>query len=169
MAADTTIRSHPDLAHTVSLLVAQHGEIVFERCYRDSGVADLHCAHSVTKSFISTIVGILAGDGLLSLDDRGHWNSDRVLNEGYVRTATSPLLEGGPPERCGYGLLWWVADSASPPHYFAGGYGGQYIMVVPELDLVAVTMGDADAMGRPPMGLVLRHLLCQQVVPAMVS
>jgi CubicO group peptidase (beta-lactamase class C family) len=307
LAADATIRSHPDLAHTVSLLVAQHGEIVFERCYRGSGVADLHCAHSVTKSFISTLVGIVAGDGLLSLDDpvsalvdapafdadpakaaitvrhlltmssglygdgwwdidelesrgepvlqaalaapvvapagwgflynngashvlsaviaaaagkptdevaadrlfgplgierwswptdpeghhwgcgglelsardmlklgqlylnRGRWVANRVVDESYVRTATSPLIEGGPPERCGYGLLWWVADRASPPHYFAGGYGGQYIMVVPDLDLVAVTMGDADAMDRPPMGLMLRHLLSQQVVPAMIS
>lgn len=306
LAADSAIRSNPDLAHTVSLLVAQHGEIVFERSYRDSGAADLHCAHSVTKSFISTLVGILAGEGLLSLDDpvsswvdapafrsnptkatitirhllnmssglyghgwwdidelegrgvpviegaleaplvappgwgflynngashvlsaviaaaagkptdgvaadrlfgplgieswswptdpQGHhwgcgsleltgwdllklgllylngglWNGDRVVDESYVRTATSPLMEGGPPERCGYGLLWWVADRASPPHYFAGGYGGQYIMVVPDLDLVAVTMGDADSMARPPMGLVLRHLLYEKVVPAMV-
>ena len=306
LAADSAIRSNPDLAHTVSLLVAQHGEIVFERCYRDSGAADLHCAHSVTKSFISTLVGILAGEGLLSVDDpvsswvdapafrshptkaaltvrhlltmssglyghgwwdiddlegrrvpvlegaleaplvappgwgflynngashvlsaviaaaagkptdevaadrlfgplgieswswptdpQGHhwgcggleltgrdllklgllylngglWNGDRVVDESYVRTATSPLMEGGPPERCGYGLLWWVADRASPPHYFAGGYGGQYIMVVPDLDLVAVTMGDADSMARPPMGLVLRHLLYEKVVPAMV-
>ena len=307
LAADATIRSHPDLAHTLSLLVAQHGEIVFERCYRNSGAADLHCAHSVTKSFISTLVGILAGEGLLSLDDpvswlvdapafrsnptkasltvrhlltmssglyghgwwdideiegrgapvlegaleaplvappgwgflynngashvlsaviaaaagkptdevaadrlfgplgierwswptdpQGHhwgcgglalgvrdllklgrlflncglWNGERVVDESYIRTATSPLMDGGLPERCGYGLLWWVADRASPPHYFAGGYGGQYIMVVPDLDLVAVAMGDADAMARPPIGLMLRRLLSQQVVPAMIS
>lgn len=69
LAADATIRSDPELAHTVSLLVAQQGEIVFERHYRGSGAADLHCAHSVTKSVISTLVGILAGEGLLSLDD----------------------------------------------------------------------------------------------------
>ena len=307
LAADATIRAHPDLAHTVGLIVAQHGEIVFEQYYRDSGPADLHCAHSVTKSFISTLVGTLAGDGLLSLGDpvsslvhapafrsdptraaitvrhlltmssglyghgwwdidelesrgvpvlegalqaplvappgwgflynngashvlsaviaaatgrptdgvaadrlfgplgierwswptdpEGHhwgcgslelaardllklgqlylnggfWNGATVIDESYVRTATSPLMEGGLPERCGYGLLWWVADRASPPHYFAGGYGGQYIMVVPDLDLVAVTMGDADVMGRPPTGLMLRHLLYQKVVPAMIS
>ena len=307
LAADATIRSDPDLAHTVSLLVAQHSEIVFERCYRDSGVADLHCAHSVTKSFISTLIGILAGEGLLSLHDpvsslvdapafrsdrtksaltikhlltmssglyghgwwdidelekrgspvlqaaleaplvappgwgflynngashvlsaviaaaagkptdqvaadrlfgplgierwswpsdpQGHhwgcggvelaardllklgqlylngglWKGDRVIDESYVRTATAPLMDGGLPERCRYGLLWWVADQAAPAHYFAGGYGGQYIMVVPDLDLVAVTMGDADAMAHPPMGLKLRNLLYQKVVPAMTS
>lgn len=52
----------------MSLLVAHHGEIVFERCYRGSVPADLHCAHSVTKSFTSTVVGILADDGLVCLD-----------------------------------------------------------------------------------------------------
>lgn len=42
-------------------------------------------------------------------------------------------------------------------------------MVVPDLDPVAVTMGDAGAMARPPMGLMLRHLLNDKVVPAMIS
>jgi hypothetical protein len=34
LAADATIRSHPDMAHTLALLVSHHGEIVFERHYR---------------------------------------------------------------------------------------------------------------------------------------
>lgn len=68
LAADARIRSHPDLAHTVNLLVAHHDEIVFERCYRGTGEGDIHSSHSVTKSFISTLVGMLVGDGLVSLD-----------------------------------------------------------------------------------------------------
>lgn len=306
LAADATIRSHPDLAHTTNLLVARHGEIVFERCYRDTGPTDLHSAHSVTKSFVSAVVGILAGDGLLSLDapiaslidapalrddptkagitvrhlltmssglyghgwwdidqletrrtpivegaleaplvaapgwgflynngashvlsaviesvtgkptadvaaerlfgplgierwnwptdPEGHhwgcgsleltagdllklgllylhggaWNGARVVEESYVRTATSPLLEGGPPEFCGYGLLWWVADRATPPHFLACGHGGQYIVVVPELDMVVVTMADADAVARPK-GFLLRQLVHQTILPAMIS
>ena len=40
LAAGATIRSHPDLAHTLNLLVASRGEIVFERCYRGSVPAD---------------------------------------------------------------------------------------------------------------------------------
>lgn len=48
--------------------MAHHGEIVFERYYRRCGQADLRCVHSVTKSFISTLVGILVTDGLVALD-----------------------------------------------------------------------------------------------------
>lgn len=68
MAADACIRSNPDLAHTLNLIVAHHGEIVFERYYRDSGPDALHTVHFVTKSFTSTLVGILAGAGLVDLD-----------------------------------------------------------------------------------------------------
>ena len=68
VAADREIRSHPDLAHNLSLVVAQHGDVVFERYYRRARPTDPHLVHSVTKSVTSTLVGILAGDGLLSLD-----------------------------------------------------------------------------------------------------
>ena len=90
----------------------------------------------------------LAGRDLLKLGllylAGGLWNGGRIVDEGYVRTATSPLLPGGPPEICGYGFLWWVADRGHAPRYFAGGYGGQYVVVVPDLDLVVVTMADVD-------------------------
>lgn len=101
--------------------------------------------------------------GLLYLGG-GTWNGRRVVDEAYVRTATSPLLPGGPPEGCGYGLLWWVADRAPIPYYFAGGYGGQYVIVVPSLDLVALTLADGDA--PRPVGGLLRQLVVRTVVPA---
>ena len=302
-AADACIRSDPYLAHTLNLIVAHHGEIVFERYYRDSGPDVQHTIHSVTKSFTSTLVGILAGGGLVDLDapvsslvaapafdddpvkaaitvrhlltmssglyghgwwdidelaDRGvaavegaidaplvgppgwgflynngashvlsaviekvtgaptagvaaerlftplgienwrwptdpqgrhwgcgglqlagrdvlklgllylaggRWNGHQVIGQKYVGTATSPLMAGGPPEFCGYGLLWWVADRADPPLYFAAGHGGQYVVVVPALDLVVVTMADADAVARPK-GMPLRRLVMDVIVPA---
>ena len=39
----------------------------------------------------------------------------------------------------GYGYGWWSREFAGYETYFAWGYGGQYIFVVPELDLVVVT------------------------------
>ena len=40
-----------------------------------------------------------------------------------------------------YGMLWWVSD-AEPAAYFAWGYGGQLVYVVPSLELVVVTTTD---------------------------
>jgi CubicO group peptidase (beta-lactamase class C family) len=38
-----------------------------------------------------------------------------------------------------YGYGWWIRDLAGYDAYYAWGFGGQYIFVVPEIDLVVVT------------------------------
>ena len=66
---------------------------------------------------------------------------------------------------CSYGMLWWVDHSAASPRYLAGGWGGQYVLVVPELDLVIVTTADSYAVPRP-LGYLLRRLAQQTIIPA---
>ena len=41
-----------------------------------------------------------------------------------------------------YGYGWWIRRSGEHAVYFAWGYGGQYIFIVPELELVMVTTSD---------------------------
>ncbi len=55
--------------------------------------------------------------------------------------------------------------SAASPRYLAGGWGGQYVLVVPELDLVIVTTADSYAVPRP-LGFLLRRLAQQTIIPA---
>ena len=43
-----------------------------------------------------------------------------------------------------YGYGWWVRDFAGEETCFAWGYGGQYVFVIPDLDLVIVTTSSAD-------------------------
>ena len=43
-----------------------------------------------------------------------------------------------------YGYLWWVYEIGNYEACFAWGYGGQYIFVLPELDLVLVTTSSPD-------------------------
>lgn len=43
-----------------------------------------------------------------------------------------------------YGFGWWVHDIAGYDTCFAWGYGGQYIFVVPDLDLVVATTSSPD-------------------------
>lgn len=46
-----------------------------------------------------------------------------------------------------YGYLWWIVPEAAEPLYFAWGFGGQYVVVVPELHLVVVTTNDWRGVG----------------------
>ena len=69
--------------------------------------------------------------------DGGTWQGRRILSRDFVAQASAPLHDLNMIQ---YGYLWW---SISYPYknrqiraYFAGGNGGQAIMVVPELDLV---------------------------------
>ena len=43
-----------------------------------------------------------------------------------------------------YGYLWWVHEIGNYEACFAWGYGGQYIFVLPELELVLVTTSSPD-------------------------
>ena len=56
------------------------------------------------------------------------------MDESFVARTVSPR-EG---DRS-YGYGWWIRDLAGFPTYYAWGYGGQFIFVVPDLDLVIVT------------------------------
>ena len=71
----------------------------------------------------------------------GVYDGHRVLAQEFVQAATRAQTRGGGPEGAAYGYLWWTAQEPVP-HFFAGGYAGQSLTVIPELGLVAVTTGD---------------------------
>ena len=77
----------------------------------------------------------------------GEWDGRRIVSEEWVRTSTSPVVGDVAPDNdrpdAGYGYQWWVpAQEHGETRIFAGnGYGGQFIHVVPEHDLVSVFNG----------------------------
>jgi CubicO group peptidase (beta-lactamase class C family) len=104
----------------------------------------------------------MARVGLLMLG-QGSWAGQQVVSREWARKITSlvtPLNEMNPPElrslgtgsRWGYGYMWWVWDAPNSPGPFEGAYtgmgaGGQYITVLPKLDMVIAHKTD---MGQPP-------------------
>ncbi len=84
----------------------------------------------------------LAKIGYLYLKD-GVWDGKRILPEGWARTSTQPLVSTN-EEPFRYGYQWWVLPRSGPrPHdaFVAWGYGGQLLIVVPDLELIAVFTG----------------------------
>jgi CubicO group peptidase (beta-lactamase class C family) len=70
-----------------------------------------------------------------------------------------------------YGYGWWMRDLGGYQAYYAWGFGGQYIIVVPELDLVVATTSsssvaeDRRSHRRTVFGLV-EHLIVRPVAVA---
>ncbi len=87
----------------------------------------------------------LARFGQLYLQN-GSSGGRQLLPGEWVELTTAPAGFGattfGPLGRVGYGHLWWTAPDAPDPLFFAWGYGGQFVVVVPGLRLVAVATND---------------------------
>ena len=99
--------------------------------------------------------------------DGGRSGAARLLPESFVAAATSPHSAGGPPEQVPYGYLWWVTEDGGRRSFFAGGYGGQYVTVIPELAIIVVTTGDAAVLTRNSGNP--RRLVRDVIVPALES
>jgi CubicO group peptidase (beta-lactamase class C family) len=81
----------------------------------------------------------------------GTWEGTQLIPADYVMESTSAQAPGGWPERVRYGYYWWVlTDSTGHPAFFASGMGGNYIYVVPALDLVVVITSEARILNPGP-------------------
>ncbi len=108
----------------------------------------------------------LARVGLLYLRG-GRWGRNQLVPESWVRESTLPKSDIGGGR--GYGYLWWTAAANAPgdsmsvhaPMFYASGFGGQYIVVVPTLDLVVVHRSARvdHGIGHARMGDILRLVL----------
>ena len=72
--------------------------------------------------------------------NKGVWNGQRVVSQQWVEESTSKHMPTGIYIKYekDYGYLWWIYEGIEHTLYFANGYGGQFIVVVPELELVVV-------------------------------
>jgi len=81
----------------------------------------------------------------------GLWNGRQVIGEKWIREFTRLHLQTGAP-LSGYGDLWWLGElptSHGPePMIVANGWGSQFIVIFPRLDMVVVTTGGNEDNGR---------------------
>jgi CubicO group peptidase (beta-lactamase class C family) len=71
--------------------------------------------------------------------DGGKWKNRKLLGDEWAREAISPFAHMFDQ---GYGYAWWLLPFAYEDRtvraFYAGGNGGQYVIGIPELDLVVV-------------------------------
>ncbi len=113
------------------------------------GIADLSWGHTSDKKVIPSGKRLymtsrdMAKIGQLVLN-RGKWNEKQIVSEKWIVESTTPKTKITGMD---YGYLWWNIPFRTNNKEFvakvATGNGGQYIMIFPELDLVAVFTGGA--------------------------
>lgn len=85
----------------------------------------------------------LAKFGLLVLR-QGRWEDHEIVNREWLRESTRIHARNGLGWPMGdYGYLWWNKPQQGYPVILASGFGGQYVFLVPDLDLMVVTTADS--------------------------
>lgn len=78
----------------------------------------------------------------------GEWDGQQVVPAEWVTKSAIPHVVDTAPEspdfNVGYGYQWWIynhGDDDKPFMYGTWGWGGQFALIVPELDLIGVFTG----------------------------
>lgn len=98
--------------------------------------------------------------------NRGLHKGVRVLPKSWVDDSWRSRGGRSPWTGYTYGLGWWIRSAGRHPVYFAWGYGGQMVYVVPSLALTAVMTSNANARGVDGHVQALHAMVDQLIVPA---
>lgn len=95
---------------------------------------------------------------------KGEWEGRQIVSRQWVEEAIKPRTVSDMIMNRGksYGYLWWLMDSDI---YSAQGFGGQYIFVFPDKDLVIATTGNIDYRYIPE----IYSLLMREIPDALLS
>jgi len=104
--------------------------------------------------------------------DRGAWSGTQILPANYATDATTQQSDGesstGGNIGVPYGFQWWITDGTGYDAFFGLGYGGQYVYVVPELELVVIVAAGFGE-GEQPILTSHRPIPEQIVIPAIIA
>ena len=89
----------------------------------------------------------------------GKWNERQLLSQDWINKATQSS-----PSQKSYGYMWWLNkkgterywDGVPEDTFYASGFGGNYIIIVPEKDLVVVLRW----LEPTQVGVFMKKLIC---------
>jgi CubicO group peptidase (beta-lactamase class C family) len=95
----------------------------------------------------------------------GRHEGRQVVPEAWVRASLTPRTRS-PWSGDAYGYGWFLSQAGGHSMFYAWGYGGQFIFVVPELRLTVVTTSEPDAPREGDHLREVRRILRRVIVPA---
>ncbi len=74
---------------------------------------------------------------------RGRWRGQVIIPAEYVADSVTVQNDGDfYGTHVQYGYMWWIKKIGSHDVFWAAGYGGQYLLVVPDSDMVILCTSD---------------------------
>jgi len=99
--------------------------------------------------------------------NNGKWQGKQVVSTEWIKKSTKNHKTTN--RNYQYGFLWWrgraVVNNQTIKAFWAAGFGGQRIFIIPELDLIAIFIGKLD----PPRGLQTHGMLISYIIPAFLA
>lgn len=95
----------------------------------ESGLEKAYCCIASNARAFSRF-GIL-------FQNHGKWNNTQLLDSAFVAKATRPRFEDSPE----YGYGFWLSDYRDKEIFYMRGMKGQYVISIPEDDLIIVRLG----------------------------
>lgn len=102
--------------------------------------------------------------------DGGRWNGRQIVSADWIGEATAPRIAAEDGSGA-YGYLWWVGGPPAPTGetidvVWANGWGSQFILVFPTLDLVVVTTGGNQDNGKH---MAIGRVLYRTLIPSLIA
>ncbi len=95
----------------------------------------------------------------------GVYDGARVVPEAWVRTSLEPRTTS-PWSGEAYGYGWFLGSEGGYRTFYAWGYGGQFIFIVPDLALTVVTTSDPEVERDGGHLRAIHSLLGESIIPA---
>ncbi len=122
-----------------------------ERLFEPIGITDFYWkitpdGEADTEGGLYLATEDLARFGYLFLRG-GKWNGRQIISRAWIEASTAPVVRDVAPDNdrpdAGYGYQWWILDAEDEATrlYAGNGYGGQFVLVHPGHDIVAVFNG----------------------------
>ncbi len=99
---------------------------------RENGIVKAYCC-------IASNARDFARFGKLYLQ-HGKWNGNQILDSAFVAKSITPRFAASPQ----YGYGWWLSTFKNKKVFYMRGHLGQYVIVVPEDELIIVRLGHHD-------------------------
>jgi CubicO group peptidase (beta-lactamase class C family) len=84
----------------------------------------------------------------------GNWNGTQLITQDWVKSSVTPFINVGPGAK--YGFKWWLYEYSNDNSKLAwcgNGFGGQFPVIIPEYNIVAVFNAWNIKGGGPTLGV----------------